>query len=788
MSKKNRQQQGSEARASERSSTGFIDWFESLGNHGVWVVLGLASLMTAWIYLDFLTAAKVLLYKDIGSDSINIFYPQWVQWTKLWETYGATSGYSLETVMGQGVGFNVWSPFDWIIATGGTANIASNIAYIEMLKAIVTTTLGYFFFRYQSYANITSAIGALCLGFAGYIALGASGWYVHSGEAMWMVLALWLSEYGLNKKPFYYVVIPVLTAYLTMMTGYLAIYLAAALVVYILVRNYTTLPTRESLVRSAMLIGIFVVGFALSYNTLTSVLSMITSSGRVEAIKSASSVSTYGTKMDVSMLEFASRAEYSNIILRAYSNNTMGSGSNFRGMMNYLEAPLLYYGLPMLLFLPFFWVGQDKRTRIVYGALLGLVVMLLLFPWFRFAFWGFNLDYFREYTMLIGVVMLILAMRGLNTFVTISNKSFTWLAPASALFVVILPFAIAKPATLIDPSQKSTLIALILGYGAVATAYALTKRKDILIGLLALTSIDLALNANTTINKRDMLTTREIDQGALYGGSSKKAIDWIKSQQSGLYRVVKFNPSGPTIHVSLNDAMVQGFHGIVGYSSFHNKYYLRAMEAFGCRDPKNPSEAKWVVKAITRPYLASALGVKYFLVNDKPMGFNDVYFPAIQQVDNVFVHESKVALPLLVAYDSYITEDEFRTQREGRNDYMLYRAVTLAPEVASKLSELRHYDLSADTLRLVSHDDFARAAEERKGLMSVQAKTSKDGINAEVDLKRDALVVVAIPYDESLTVTVDGKPAASFVSNVGFVGVRVPSGKHSIAVLHDSNK
>lgn len=772
MSRKNTQQ----------SSTSIIDRFETFGNHGVWVVLGIAALMTAWVYWDFLTAAKVLLYKDIGSDSINIFYPHLVQAAKIYKQYGSSSGFSMEFVMGGSVGFNKYDPFAWLTLWGGPASIARNLAFVEIVKLLCTTVLGFFFFRNQSYANITSAIGALCFGFSGYVVLGASGWYVHSAQVMYIVAMLWVVEYGLAKKPFFYVLVPLTTVYIASFIGYLLVYVTAALLLYIPIRTFTTLAARDAMKLAGVMLGLFIVGLALSYNVFTGVVSMVTSSGRAESIKAAGAASAYGTKMNVSIFDFAPRAEYSNVVLRAYSNNTMGTGNGFRGMMNYLEAPLLYYGLPMLVFLPFFFVGQNRRTRITYGVLLGGVLAMLVFPWFRFAFWGFNLDYFREFTMLIGAVLLILAMRGLNTFVTTSNKTYSWLAPVSALVIAMLPFVLAKPASLIDPSQKSSLVLLVLSFGGLTTAYALTKRNVILVGLLLVTAVDLGLNAHTTINMRDVLSTREIEQGMLYGGSSLKAIDWIKAQQAGVYRVVKFNPSGPTMHSSLNDAMVQGYSGIVGYLSFHNKYFLRAMEAFGCRDPKNPSQSKWVFQAMMRPFLASALGVKYFLVNDRPMGFSDQLFPPIKQIDNVFIHESKTALPVLVAYDRYITEDEFRTQTNGRNDYMLYKAAIVGTSAVADVGPAVHYDLQADTVRVVSPLNFVEAAAERTGMMSVSAQTTQKGIEATIDLKRAAVVVITIPYDESFSVTIDGQPVKTFVADFGFIGFTSKAGSRKIVL------
>jgi uncharacterized membrane protein YfhO len=226
--------------------------------------------------------------------------------------------------------------------------------------------------------------------------------------------------------------------------------------------------------------------------------------------------------------------------------------------------------------------------------------------------------------------------------------------------------------------------------------------------------------------------------------------------------------------------MVQGFYGIVGYSSFHNKYYLRFMEKLGCRDPRNPSEAKWVFKAITRPYLASMLGAKYFLVNDRPMGFDDQLFPAIKQVDNIFIHESKTALPLLVAYDSYITEEEFATQQNGRNDYMLYKAAILSSNDAAQSGSITHYDLAADTVVTVRNFHFAQAAAERKSLMQVSAKPTLEGLEATVNLKRDAIVVIQIPFDAKYSVTSNGKSLKTMLTNFGFIGLTLQAGQHNL--------
>jgi uncharacterized membrane protein YfhO len=773
MRKKSAQQKSTGNAESPDVFLGFIDRLEAIGNHGIWIVLSITGLILTYVFWDFFTGAKVLLYKDIGSDSINIFYPIYRQFATLWNDHGTTSGYVLNYTMGQDLGFNAFDIFSWILVQGGPDNVAGNIAHAEAAKMILSTVLGYFFFRYQGISNLVSSVGALCIGFSGFIVLTSSGWYYQSHEAFYFILAIWATEYSIQRKPFYYVILPLAIALVTQVAGFFFIYTMATLIAYCVFKSVLAHNQRiPSWTAGLVTVGLIVVGLGVSHNTVMDTIDTLQNSGRAESIKQSKAVSVYGTDTKVSMFDLAPKRDYANIVLRAYNNNLMGTGNGFRGMMNYLEAPLLYYGLPMLFFIPFLFVGQDRKTKIAYAVLVGLALMMLIFPWFRFAFWNFQLDYFREFTMLLGFVLLFVAIHGLEQLTKTTSKTFTWLTPLVVLLVLALPFMVSKSAGYIDPAVKTTVVLVIIGYAVALLTYVVTRNQLALAAVLLLTVLDLTSNANTTINKRDLLSTREIEQGALYGGASLKAIDWIKSKDRDLYRVVKFTASGPTMHSSLNDAMVQGFNGIVGYSSFHNKYYLRFMEKLGCRDPRNPNDAKWVYKAITRPYLASMLGAKYFISNDRPMGFDDQLFPLTKQIDNVFIHESKTALPLVIAYDSYVTEDEFATQQSGRNDYMLYRAAIIGKVNEGMLGSTPHYDLQSDTIRNVRTIDFAKAADERRAMLQAKVKPTLSGLEGTISLQRDGIVVVQIPYSEGMSVTVDGKPVKTFVANFGFLGFR----------------
>jgi hypothetical protein len=159
-----------------------------------------------------------------------------------------------------------------------------------------------------------------------------------------------------------------------------------------------------------------------------------------------------------------------------------------------------------------------------------------------------------------------------------------------------------------------------------------------------------------------------------------------------------------------------------------------------------------------------------------------VSFPMVKQVDDVFIHQTPLAMPLLVAYDSYITEDDYRALDNGRKDLTMYQALIANPDDLDKLKGLRQWT-QQDSLPPLTIQEFANAATERRAMMDVDAHTLKDGITAQVDLKKNGIVVVQLPYDERLQVRIDGQVQESFVGNFGFFAFPLSAGKHAIEVV-----
>src|SRR4051812_9562016 len=80
------------------------------------VALG-ALLLGLLVFRDFVFGDKILLYKDIGSDSLNVFYPNYILRSDYLRQHGMLS-WSFETGMGQNLfpflGTLLVTPIVWV--------------------------------------------------------------------------------------------------------------------------------------------------------------------------------------------------------------------------------------------------------------------------------------------------------------------------------------------------------------------------------------------------------------------------------------------------------------------------------------------------------------------------------------------------------------------------------------------------------------------------------------------------------------------------------------------------
>src|ERR1700730_13137736 len=167
-------------------------WRRGRGFLGAAAVVLVLMILALVVYWDFIVGNKTLLYKDIGSDSINISYPYYVLLSDYLRQVGIPS-WSFEVGMGQNLfsylGTVLVSPVTWL----GKGMIAPALIDQHLLYVVIA---GLLFARFLANRGLTFAsclLGAMSLCFSAYMCMG-SCWYFHASELVCLTFVLFAAE------------------------------------------------------------------------------------------------------------------------------------------------------------------------------------------------------------------------------------------------------------------------------------------------------------------------------------------------------------------------------------------------------------------------------------------------------------------------------------------------------------------------------------------------------------------------------------------------------------------
>lgn len=730
------------------------------------------------VFSDFVFLRKVYLFKDIGSDSINSTYPTLFHITDYLRTEG-TPKWSFFQGMGQSlVGLLTFDPFLGVYYLVGPKRVAYAIGFVEVVKEILGGLFFFLYLRQLRVGGYAAIAGGLLYAFTGYVILGG-GWYIFSYDAMCLALLLYAYERLYTQNSWYLLPIPI-----ALMAAYQPFYLylfALLLIVYSTIRSLdekTWSPARST----KLLLKVAAVGFvgvALSAVFLFSNVAQILASPRV-----GGEASFFHILSSQPVFRRAPPLQYVSEILRLYSSDLMGTGNAFRGWQNYLESPLLYAGLITLLLVPQCLVLVDRRRRTVYLTLLVICAIPLVFPYFRYAFWLFAGDYFRTFTFFVALVFVYLGTKGLSLIVRGGRVSVVALlfSLVGALVVLCLPSALYDQYTVVDEGLRSVVAAFLVIHGALILAtraprYVVLAKAGILIAI----AVEAGYFANITVNKRNILSSAELSQRIGYNDYTLEAIHYLDSLDASFFRVAKDYASGPAMHASLNDGMIQRYRGTTSYQPFNQKGYIDFLQALDVIHPGNEIESRWAPGPANRLALEAITSVKYSLTKRPgPDAFGPTLEP-LADFKNVHAYRNPNALPLGFCYDTYVAASTFMPLTAALKDQIILKSVVVDDRNAAQLSGLAVLSTAGLVQRYTINDYVADTHARRADTLSIREHT-QNRISGTITLAQKRLMFFSIPFDRGWTARVDGQDAKLLKVNVGFTGLVLGPGTHTVTL------
>lgn len=775
-------------KVTETTTTKISDFFENIGNKGFLIALSLIMLVAFFVFKDFLLLKNVFQFKDIGSDTLNGMYPTY----NLYADYIQKNGFpqwSFSEGMGQGImGGFMRDPFQLIAMLMGPHSMPKIFIYIIVLEIVVAGSIFYFFLKSLKVSNYAAIIGSLLFSFCGFMIIGAC-WYLFTFEALNVALLLLGFERLYQKNKWFLFALGICLAAMSFPVNVFTYGLFILFYAAFRFLQENSFDKKKFFALYGKLIMAGAIGLLISGPFLLENIYQVIESPR------GSGGDSYFAKLSGSpMFATSNKVEFGSSVMRMLSSDILGSGNNFTGIQNFLEAPFSYCGLLSLLLMSQIFPLVTKGVRRWYIALLVIWLVPTFFPYFRYAFWLFSGDYFRAYSFFVSLVFILFSVYALDlilkykkvNLIALVATLLLWLILSSLTYKSVITYPNGQQAAqeLKTDDTISFFVKLFLVFYAVII-FLLGRSKNIATVkyvLLILVVFELTYLSQFSANRRNIVSTRELKEKVGYNDYSVEAIKYIKEHEKGFYRVDKNYHSSPAMHGSIADHKVHEYYSTSSYNSFAQMNFINYMRGYNVIDKNNEFASRWVDGLINRPFLESLNSVKYVLtksVSQNPVWFNT--YDSVAKFGDVIVLKSKYVLPLGYTYNTYIAQTDFDGLSSIQKDLVSLRACVLTDEEIQKAQGLKKFSLK-DTIGLNQFTwDFFKANTDtlRKESMNTTL-FSENKIDGTIQVSEDKLMYLSFPMDKGWHLKVDGKDAEKVYVNNGMTGVYLTKGDHQI--------
>ena len=737
------------------------------------ILLALMALIAFWVYKDFLTFKNLLIYKDIGSDTYNLFNPLLVHFSNYLRTEGIPK-WSFNQGMGQNVfpgGIN--DPFNIFLYLFGASQISYMIVYAQVIKIMLGGIIFYHYLKTIGITSYASLVGALLFSFCGYMILGG-GWYGHSSFVVYGAFLLFAFEKLYKQKSWIY--FPIAVAILTgdLFTTYI---FSAFLLLYTLLRFYQENSFKNASIVPLLLkmVGLGLLGIAINAVFLISPLLQMIYSPRFSGESGL-----FNTLKAAPAFGLAETNEIASAIMRTFSSDLIGTGSNYNGWKNYLESPIFYAGLINMLLIPQLFQFLDKKRKILFGIFLGIWVFLVMFPYFRHCLYFFTGDYYKVgMSFFVPITILFTGISALSYIDRLNKINIKVLLGTFIVLVILLFFPyLSSDQKLVEDGVRNFVIVFLILYTAIIYLLSLTNYKAFAkILLLLFLVVELGYFASLTVNKRSILSSRELNQKIGFNDYTIESVQYLKSIDKSFFRIDKNYLSGNAVHGSLNDALIQDYYSTPSYQSFNQLYYIKFLNDAGVIDGNNETQTRWSMGLLNQPLLQTFANVKYSLTKETGgfYGRND----SLTTIGDVVVFKNKYYLPFGYTYNHFILKNDFKNISKLQKDKSLFQSFVIDENQKEKFNGFVPYELK-DTVASFSFDEYGKYVNDlRKDTLAV-SEHSQNLFKGKITLAEKKLLFFSIPFDDGWHATVDGKAVELQLVNIGFFGLILDKGMHAV--------
>lgn len=730
------------------------------------------------IFHKFLLLGKLPLYLDIGADSLNDYYPTFVHLSDYIRREGFPS-WSFSVGMGQSIfylaGDLIWEPVVWL----PKRLISDGLIFQHLLKTLIAGLIFFRFLQIRGLNFCSSLLGSMLLGFSAYMCMG-SCWVINADEVVGFSFLLFAAEIAVSRGRWFY--LPFAIALVGLITVFHLFLAAILLISYVpgrLIETHGWNPRTWG--QPAIQIGwVCLIGVGLAAVIWVSSLHCILNTPRGSGTIPNFAFAAPPTRI----FHLESLSYYLTAALRPFSNDILGSGDQFQGWENYFEAPAVYCGLVTLLMWPQVFITATRRERIVYGLLLGVILIPVIFPWFRYALWFFKGGYFRTLSLFSIFGFIVLSMRAFSAYQEQRRLNYRVLGGTLLALMGFLYLPILFKRAGIDPSIRQ-LAAITLGLLAVTLAVGQFFNRQRVAGWIAalIGLINLVYFDGLTVN-RPTLHKDDLRKRVGYNDQTIEALLEVRpANENCFFRINKTWGSGLANRISYNDAMIFGYYGTMSYSSFNNLDYIQFLLATEAIPADNlATDAQWSTGLLWEPLL-STFACEKFLITQLPSRFATAdYYELVNRYDDIYIFRNTAFVPLGISFDRSFPEEGFSQMPKWAKQRTLLHAVVIGG--GAKASNLQIKEAGPDELAQWRDISDADALASLRSHALRLTSFSETRIAGSVSVDHDSVLLFQMPFDDGWHSSVDGKSGQIIRADVGLLGVPLPAGVHRVELFY----
>lgn len=767
---------------------GVLDQF--IEKNGLLLCLTITLIISLLVFRDFYFLRKIFLFKDIGSDSINVDYP----WMMLMDRMKTEQGFFSWTFY-SGLGYAVFSGFIILLNPYILTNLlteplfslmyGNNPAFLKfpyfIFHLLLIAAVSYYYFRTIGLSKFSNIIGSLLISFMGYT-IACSSWNSYL-DVFYGIFLLFSFEQLYRHNRWYF--FPIAVLFLT--GNFFNVYIYGVfLITYMLFRFFSenSPDFRKLGTLSLKMAGLTVLGLGLNaVNYATNLINAI------DSPRATGTVSLLGEAAENPLMANV-KYQLSTALLRLFSSDITGTADQFKGWYNYLEAPLFYCGLICILLVAQLFTHLSKREKLSYGLFLGFWFFVVLIPDFRHMLHLFLGEYYKVgINFFIPFVLIFFAVQALSRIEKTGKIKLPVLLVNTILIFILLflPYEIEN-ISMLDKNIRNRVLIFIVLYSFIIYLFS-NSRFSVYARPLALLLIivELSIFSNTSIGSRQAYSAREFKQNqGGYKDNTIEALDYIKSEDRGFYRIEKDYFSGNAIHSSLNDAQAQGYYGTTLYSSFNQPAYIQFLQSLDIIKPGVETHTRWAPGFRGRPLLQTFASVKYNLSKSESPFMLNAGYQNIEQFGDVKILLNEYHLPFGFSYDSFILQDDFDKLSSLQKDIALLRAyIPVDNETSLRFATMNLKQLTnADTVSGFNFDFYRNFTDQRRKDSFQITEFKHDKIKGTIKADSACMLFFSIPYDKYWKAKVNGKMIQPEQVSIGFMGLPLEKGEYEIELYY----